>query len=78
MYGMTDAQEKALATLCGMAGNSSFVAGQACDVLNDKPEAVVALLKALCVLGALECPQTPGLEVPRYRISRECLRRVSV
>jgi len=77
MYGMTADQEKALSDLCRMANSASFVAGQACDVLDLKTADVLILLKALCVLGALECPQTPGLEVPRYRVSRECERRFS-
>ena len=77
MYGMNANQEKALDAICRMAKTASFVAGQACEVLDLKTEEVVALLKALCVLGALECPTTRGIVVVRYRVSRECLNRFS-
>jgi len=77
MYGMTAAQEKSLGAIAQMAKGASFVAGQACEVLDAKPDAVIALLEALCLLGALECPQTRGLEVPRYRVSRELDRRLT-
>jgi len=73
MYGMTTAQEASLKSLCTTLGGASFVAGQACDVLAGKTDAVISLLEDLCVLGALECPQTEGLEVPRFRVSRQCL-----
>ncbi len=74
MYGMTTAQEASLTTLCVGLGGASFVAGQACDTLGGKTDTVIALLEDLCILGALECPQTKGLEVPRYRVSRQCLK----
>jgi len=77
MYGMTADQEKQLGALCRMANRASFVPGQACEVLELKTAEVLILLKALCDLGALECPQTRGIEVVRYRISRECLSRFS-
>jgi len=73
MYGMTTAQEASLKTLCVAQGGSSFVAGQACDALGGKTDSVLSLLEDLCALGALECPQTEGLEVPRFRVSKQCL-----
>ncbi len=73
MYGMTSAQEASLKSLCTTLGGASFVAGQACDVLGAKTDAVLSLLESLCALGALECPKTQGIEVARYRVSRQCL-----
>jgi len=73
MYGMSKAQEESLKSLCINLGGASFVAGQACDVLSGKTDDTVELLDELCILGALECPQTKGLEVPRFRVSRQCL-----
>lgn len=73
MYGMTEAQEAMVKKLCQMAkSNVSFVAGQACDVIEGKPADVILQLKALCALGVLECPETPGLVVPRYLVSLQC------
>ena len=77
MYGMSEKETKILKSLCDVLKGNSFVAGQACEVVGGKTAEVLAVLEDLCVLGALECPQTRGLEVPRYRVSRECERRLS-
>lgn len=77
MYGMNEAQQGSLTSLCATLGSASFVAGQACDVLKGKTEDVLKLLQNLCDLGALECPKTQGIEVPRFRISRQCLHMLA-
>ncbi len=77
MYGMTKDQEGIVQKLCQMAKESPFVAGQACDVLEMKVSEVFTVLKILCDLGVLECPETPGLGVTRYRVSSQCFRRLA-